>query len=372
MLWYIVFGIILHLIILTPAGAEPPNSAIPAQSLMESIRGLAGLTFCEESVPLDLPEVRERMEKEMLLSLANRAQVILWLKRASRYMPHIEKMLAQNGLPEDIKYVAIVESALRPHVGSHKGAVGYWQFIRTTGQNYGLTVNGKIDERRNFFASTLAAISYFKDLYADFGSWTLAAAAYNMGEKGLQAAIEAQHTNNYYHLYLPLETQRYLFKILSVKQILSNPRQYGFDLKETDLYKPIEFDLVTLTTEQTLPLRLIADASDTYLKKIKELNPEIRGFSLDAGIHVLRIPQGMGGDFYTRFDPIRDEWIAQNTEKIYVVQKGDHLTAIATRFNIPLQSLLTWNQLNWRKPIHPGDRLIIYQHDSAALSKSTP
>jgi hypothetical protein len=192
-----------------------------------------------------------------------------------------------------------------------------------------------------------------------------------MGEKGLQAAIEAQHTNNFYELYLPLETQRYLFKILAVKQILSNPQRYGFDLAETDLYEPLEFDLITLTSEQTLPLRLVAEASDTYFKKIKDLNPELRGHVLDVGIHVLRIPKGQGVGFYARFNTIRDEWVAQNTEKIYIVQKGDHLTAIASRFNVPLQSLLAWNQLNGRNPIHPGDRLIIYSHHSTAtLSQS--
>jgi hypothetical protein len=256
--------------------------------------------------------------------------------------------------------VAIVESALRPHAGSHKGAIGYWQFIRSTGLKYGLTINAKKDERRNFFASTQAALAYFKVLYSLFESWTMAAAAYNMGEQGLQAAMEAQQTNNYYELYLSLETQRYLFRILAVKLILSHPQQYGFALEKKDLYTPLTFDLITLKCERIMPIRLVAEASNTYFKKIKDLNPEFRGYALAKGIHDLRIPKGQAMGFLARFKTVKDQWLAQKNEKIYVVQKGDHLTAIATRFNVPLKSLLSWNQLNWRKPIHPGDRLIIY------------
>ena len=127
--------------------------------------------------------MRERFEKEFLLSLGNSVQVILWLKRSRRYLPYIGKMLKQNGLPDDLKYVAVAESALRPHAGSKKGAMVFWQFMRSTGRTYGLTIDRKKDERRNFYRSTDAAIKYFKYLHNEFGSWTLSAAAYNMGRK---------------------------------------------------------------------------------------------------------------------------------------------------------------------------------------------
>ena len=144
------------------------------------------LTFCGERVPVEIQDVKERFERELLISSLDHAQVILWLKRSRRYLPYIEQSLKENGMPDDLKYIIIAESALKPNATSNKGAVGYWQFIFGTGQNYGLTINENKDERRNFFASTKAALSYLKNLYGMLGSWTLAAAAYNMGEEGLR------------------------------------------------------------------------------------------------------------------------------------------------------------------------------------------
>jgi hypothetical protein len=153
-------------------------------SMMSALSITTPLEFCGEPVPLEIQEVRERIEKELLLSLWHRPQVILWLKRSRRYMPHIEEVLRSQGMPDDLKYVAIAESALRPHARSRKGAVGFWQFMTYTGQQYDLIIDRRIDERRNIFASTRAAIRYLSDLYDTFGSWALAAAAYNMGKRG--------------------------------------------------------------------------------------------------------------------------------------------------------------------------------------------
>ena len=245
------------------------NSAPPDYpSLVKSLRISENLEFCGEKTPLDVQEVRERLEKELLLTLADRPQVILWIKRSNRYLSLIEKMLTEHGLPEDLKYVAIVESALRPHVGSTKGAIGFWQFMEGTGRIYGLTINVRMDERRNIFKSTLAAIKYFQALYEDLGSWTLAAAAYNMGEEGLKAEILAQKSDNYYQLYLPLETQRYIFRIISAKLILSNPEKYGFQLNQDDLYPPLQFDRVEFQCNQKTPIHVIARAAGTYLNPL--------------------------------------------------------------------------------------------------------
>ena len=205
----------------TTITGEPIESA-RFPSLISSLKIDANLTFCMERVPLEIRDVRERLEKDLMLSLWDRPQVILWLKRSHRYLPHIEQTLKEGGLPDDLKYVAIAESALRPHVGSRKGAMGFWQFMVGTGRKYGLVINRRIDERRNIFASTKAVVQYFKDLYDDFGSWTLAVAAFNMGEDGLMAEILEQGINDYYKLYLSLETQRYLFRILSIKMIFTD------------------------------------------------------------------------------------------------------------------------------------------------------
>jgi hypothetical protein len=268
----------------------PSPSAWP--SLMAGVKVTEPIDFCGESVPLDSQEVHERLEKELLLTIWDRPQVVLWIKRATRYLPIIEKMLSENEMPDDLKYVAVAESALRPHVGSPKGAIGFWQFLGSTGQKYGLKINAEIDERRNIFASTLAAINYFKDLYQMLGSWTLAAAAFNMGELGLQTEIVSQKTNDYYQLYLPLETQRYIFRIISAKIILSDPQRFGFEFTDQDLYPPLSFDRIHVECFQDTPIHIVAQAANTHFKAIKDLNPEIRGHFLAAGMHSLGFNSG--------------------------------------------------------------------------------
>ncbi len=173
---------------------------IQLPSLISSVRIEGPLDFCGESVELDNRNVRERLEKELLLTLWGRPQVVLWIKRSNRYFPIIEKMLEAHKMPQDLKYIAIAESALRPHARSKKGAVGFWQFLKSSGRKYGLSVNSRKDERRNIFRSTEAAIAYFKYLYDIFGSWTLSAAAYNMGEQGLLSEMMTQKTRHCDHL----------------------------------------------------------------------------------------------------------------------------------------------------------------------------
>jgi len=319
------------------------------------------LEFCGERVPFEVQEVKERMEKELLLTVWDRPQVILWLKRSPRYLHLIEEMLEDNGMPDDLKYIAIAESALRPHVLSKKGAVGFWQFIKDTGRKYGLEINTRIDERRNVFASTQAAIRYLTDLHKIFGSWTLSAAAYNMGEEKLMAETLEQQTTDYYQLYLPLETQRYIFRILSAKLILSDPEKYGFNLLEDDYYPPLEFDRINLDCFQDTPIRIVAQAANTYFKVIKDLNPEIRGHYLQSGNHEIFIPKGASKGFHARYEPLLKKWLADRKDRIYVVKKGDSLTGIAERFNIPLPALLIWNRLSLKSTIHPGDELIIHR-----------
>lgn len=333
-------------------------------SLISAVRVRPPLEFCGETVPLDESEVRERLEKELLLNLWDRAQVILYLKRMGRYFPYIEKVLERNGLPDDLKYVAVAESALLPHIGSSAGAVGYWQFIPSTGRQYGLQIDREKDERRNLFSATRAATAFFAKLYSDFGSWTLAAAAYNMGEAGLSRRIKAQGTRSYYHLYLPLETQRYIFRILAVKLILENPARFGFHLEAEDYWDPMRFDRVEVSLSEATPLKLIADAAGTHFKKIKDLNPEIRGSNLARGNHSVLIPEGTASRFQSRIKPLLQEHRADRSSgasgrRVHVVRPGEYLSGIAERYRVPLSSLLRWNGLNSRSTIHPGQRLVI-------------
>jgi len=329
-------------------------------SLVSGLRFELPMYFCGEKVPLKDPEIRERLEKEMLLTLWDRAQMILEIKRSGRYFPVIEKLLKENGLPDDLKYLAVVESALRPHAGSVKGAVGFWQFLKSTGRKYGLTINRRIDERRSIFTSTEAAIRFFKKLYAESGSWTLAAAGYNMGERGLQSAIKFQEIKDYYRLYIPFETQRYVFKALAVKLIMKNPEKYGFHLTHADLYPPLQFDRIKVKIKREVHLQTVAAAAGTYYKRIKDLNPQIRGRHLPKGSHVILVPEGAGGAFAANLKALVKKGGGRRLERVYVVRRGDSLSQIADRFKVPLSSLLAWNGLSASKPIHPGDRLVIH------------
>lgn len=336
-------------------------------SLISAARISPPLDFCGEPVPLHEPEIRERLELALLLALNNRAQVILWLKRVGRYFPHIQDALRRNAMPDDLKYIAVAESALLPNIGSARQAVGFWQFIESTGRVYKLRIDSSIDERRNIFTSTRAAIQYLKKLHQDFNSWTLAAAAYNMGENGLQDRIASQKIKDYYRLDLPSETERYLFRILAIKLILSDPGKYGFRLTEDDIYSPQRFDRVRVQASGYLPLQLIAEASSSYLKKIKDLNPQVRRAGLPPGTHSIRIPKGAGKEFHAKLGPLVAQYrpqapalVSRKAHKSYVVKRGDSLSLIAQRHGVSVSDLKRWNRsVKKREYIYPGQRLII-------------
>jgi hypothetical protein len=331
------------------------------QQLINGLKIDKPLTFCNETVPLNDIEIRERMERELLYAMEHNGEIISWLKRASRFFPHIEKVLKKNSMPDDLKYITIAESALKPLATSNKGAVGYWQFIEATGTRYGMEIDNGIDERRNFFSSTDAAIAYLKDLYAIFGSWTLAAAAYNMGEEGLKAEMLMQGVNNYYQLYLPQETQRYIFRILSAKIIMSNPKKYGFYLSQEDLYQPLELDEVEIFNNQPLPINIVARAAKTYFKAIKDLNPHIKGYYIPAGKRKIMIPQGAANGFSERYKEALEQWKTEKRESIYLIKKGDSLPGIASHFKVPVKAIMIWNGITAGKKILPGDKLYIFR-----------
>ncbi len=342
-------------------GEIPAMEEIP--SLVVSVRVKPPLDFCGEPTPLNTFDARERLEKELLIMLWDRDQTILWIKRSNRYLPYIQSMLKADNLPDDLKYIPIIESSLRALAGSPKGAVGYWQFIKDTGERYGLGVTEDLDERRNIIASTQAGIMYLKKLHDDFGSWTLAAAAYNMGEQGLKREIQLQDTSDFYNLYLYQETQRYVFRILAAKLILSNPEKYGFIMSPEDLYPPQEFDRVLLDLPQRTPVLSVARAAQTTFKAIKDLNPEIRGHYLPMGSLTISIPRGATAGFQERLNQQLQTLQAQVvSDRVYVVKNGDSLSGIAARLSIPLSSLRQWNHLRQDQPIHPGDRLILHSN----------
>jgi hypothetical protein len=353
---------------LSPAGAAEP--ALDFSALIAAARVKGPLAFCGEPVPLEDPDVRERMEREMLSVLADPHQVILWIKRSQQAIAPIEEALRVQGLPQDLKYVAIAESSLRPHAGSSKGAMGYWQFIEPTGRKYGLRVDSEKDERRNLFASTQAAIAYLKELRQIFGSWTLAVAAFNMGENGLRNDISQQNTRDYYRLYLPLETQRYVFRILTAKLILENPEKYGFRLEPDDIYPPAAFERISLEASRETPILAVAQAANTDVKMIKDLNPEIRGFRLAPGPHQLLIPKSSAAGFHDRLFQLMAQANERQQEFVYIVKEGDTLSEIAVRHGVSVSDVRTWNRLDPKKQIQPGMRLVLQVRAEATNSCS--
>ena len=208
------------------------------------------LEFAGEAVPLDNPDIRERLDRELLVNTYWQSNGLLLIKRAAKYFPIIEPILKEEGLPDDFKYLAVIESGLTQAVSPAR-ATGFWQILSSTGKELGLEVNDNVDERYNVELSTRAACKYLKKSKASLGSWTLAAAGYNAGNAGMSRRLDQQDVNGYYDLLLGEETGRYVFRILALKQILSDPERYGFNYTQEDLYKDVPSYKVKVDTVVT-------------------------------------------------------------------------------------------------------------------------
>ena len=265
------------------------------------------VSLCEERFPLEDRNVWENLDREFLLALSNEVTVILWMKRARRYFPYIEERLKEMGLPDDLKYVTITESGLRPEAVSSSGAGGIWQFIPSTGEKYGMRKNRSIDERFDFFKATGGALSYLRSLFEEFKSWTLSMAAYNAGENRVRKEIELQKTRNYFYLDLPLETERYVYKIAVAKIILSDPGRYGYSLEEKELYHPLQLERIQIELAQPLPIMEVAKAIGFFYKEIKEMNPHLFEETIPPGIHFLNLPPGTSTKFRVFFSTWKKE-----------------------------------------------------------------
>jgi hypothetical protein len=259
------------------------------------------VSLCGERFPLEDRNIWENLDREFLLALSNEAQVLLWMKRTRRYFPLIEKRLKEMGLPDDLKYVTITESSLRPEAVSSSGAGGIWQFIPSTGEKYGMRKNRSIDERFDFFKATEGALSYLRNLYEEFRSWTLSMAAYNAGENRVRKEIDLQKTRNYFYLDFPLETERYVYKIAVAKIILSDPGRYGYFLDEKEVYDPLQVERVQIELIKPLPIMEVAKAIGFFYKDIKEMNPQLFEEAIPPGTHSLNLPPGTSEKFWTFF-----------------------------------------------------------------------
>lgn len=236
------------------------------------------LSFSGEKVPVEDVEVRERMDRELIINTYWHSQSLFFIKRANRWFPVIEKVLKEEGVPDDFKYLAMIESGF-DNVVSPAGATGYWQFLKQTGIKYNLEINNYVDERYNVEKSTRAACGYFKEAYGYLKNWTLVAASYNMGIAGVQDKLKDQQVKSYYDLLLVPETSRYLFRIMAAKEIYLHPTYYGFNVRQKDLYPPLETRAVEVDSSIT-NLVAFAKSQQSNYKILKYLNPWLRDRSL--------------------------------------------------------------------------------------------
>ena len=236
------------------------------------------ISFAGEVVPLYKHYVLERLDRELLVNNFWHSNSILVLKRAPKYFPIIEPILQENGIPDDFKYLAVIESGLT-NVTSPAGAEGFWQFMPQTARDYGLEVNGDIDERLNLIKSTESAAAYLMDAYAEFGNWTLAAAAYNAGVQRIKTSLEKQQTNSYFDLFLNEETSRYMYRMLATKLIFESPERYGFVIPKAQTYP---FPNTKLVKVGTSPIDWVAFAKSQNMSyaDLREMNPWIKGYQL--------------------------------------------------------------------------------------------
>ena len=285
------------------------------------------LTFAGENVPLDDLFVREKLDREILVNTYWHSNSFLFQKRANRWFPIIEKILAKNNMPDDFKYLALIESGL-DNVRSPAGAAGFWQFMKATGSGYDLEINDYVDERYNLEKSTKAACKYLKIAYKQFGSWSLAAASYNMGKGGLNNQLTKQEVDTYYDLYLNKETSRYVYRILAAKLILSNSENFGFNIRQSELYHPYRtYDITVDSSISSLPQ--FAKSKGTNYATLRALNPWIRSFELpnyNNKTYTFKFPRG---DFHVEDLVEEKEELEDESE-----EEEDKLVEIKDSINI--------------------------------------
>lgn len=242
----------------------------------------ATIDLAGEPVPLHRCDVVEALKKELIVNTYLHSHTTQILKTAPRTFERIEPILKANNIPDDFKYLAVIESRLDPQIVSPAGAVGIWQIMKDTGKELGLEINNEVDERYHIEKSTEAAAAYLRKAYEKFGSWTLAAAAYNAGNSFVSKQMRIQKEDNYYNLLLGEETGRYVFRILALKQIMNNPGKYNFNIKKTHTEEPIETIAVDTTVKNWADF---AQAQGITYKTLKRFNPWLRKTELHNPRH---------------------------------------------------------------------------------------
>jgi hypothetical protein len=277
--------------------AEPEKIVVQTEIIMKGVPMVLPipekLDFCGERVPLEDPDVRERLERELYIMAHRYQHVVFYIKRGHRVLDVIDSEIDRKGLPKDLRYIAIAESDLMLAIKSPKGARGVWQFMPATAKRYNLRVDTRVDERMHIGKSTRAALDYLADNRAELGSWTMAAAAYNMGEARAARTQKEQRLRNFYKLYMNEETSRYIFRILAAKLLLTNPQQYGYDIPEKEIYPKENVRQIKVSGGVDNLVAWGLQHGTTYYD-VKRLNPWIIGDRLPSGNFELVVP----GDGY--------------------------------------------------------------------------
>ncbi len=251
--------------------------------------------FAGELAPLYAPDIWERYDKEIHKNVYWQSNTLFYFKRANKFFPIIEPILEKNNIPNDFKYLAIIESGLE-NVVSPAGAAGFWQFMKGTAKERGMEVNSEVDERYNLEISTQKACEYLNESFEKFGSWTMAAASYNVGMNGIERRSNEQNSNNYYDLHLPTETSRYIFRLLAIKEIFENKSKYGFVLRKSDMYEYPNTEKIEIS-KTNINLTNLADSLGVNYKILKQFNPWLRDKKLT----------NKPSKTYTIILPIKDE-----------------------------------------------------------------
>lgn len=235
--------------------------------------------FAGETVVFDRYDLRERIDRELISFCYMHSTTLLVMKRANRYLPEVEKILKEEGIPDDFKYLMIIESNVNPLSLSGAGAAGLWQFMESTAREYGLEVTSSVDERYHTEKATRAACRYIRSAYNNTGSWFAAAASYNAGQGRIATQLQKQYTDNALDLYLTSETSRYVFRIMAAKIILNDPAAYGFVVRDDQLYPPFEYSVVTVNTA-IADLPAWAKEHGVTYKQLRDANPWLRKHEL--------------------------------------------------------------------------------------------
>ncbi len=270
------------------------------------------ISFAGQDVDLTRYDLRERIDREQLAFTYMHSTTMLTIKRANRFFPLIEPILKENGLPDDLKYLAVIESNLNPLARSSAGAAGMWQFMQTTGREYGLEVNTNVDERYHVEKATRAACKYLKDAYQKYGDWLSVAASYNGGQGRISTELKRQLADQATDLWLVEETSRYMFRLLAAKAIISAPQRYGFLLKREQLYPPIPCTETSVDTAIDDLAQYARSRGITYAQ-LKDANPWLRDTSLQnksRRTYVLKIPTQAGMHYDPRKTvPYNKNWV---------------------------------------------------------------